>query len=164
MPGSVSHVRPVARGCAGPPTRSCVACSARMGIRADRPLQRGHWGSPGAVEPRASVSGREITSSAVPMDNRGRRPEMHETTTAGDAVVLVEGQRDRYAEETLARRGGRVLAMNGASFIGHFLDRYGPRGLDVRLAGLFDAAEEGCFRRGLERAGLGPGDSRAGME
>jgi len=97
---------------------------------------------------------------------------MHETTTAGDAVVLVEGLSDRYAVETLARRRGRdldaegvrVLAMKGATNIGHFLDRYGPRGLDVRLAGLYDAAEEGCFRRGLERAGLGPGDSRAGME
>lgn len=99
---------------------------------------------------------------------------MHETTTAGDAdaVVLVEGLSDRYAVETLARRRGRdldaegvrVLAMKGATNIGHFLDRYGPRGLDVRLAGLYDAAEEGCFRRGLERVGLGPGDSQVGME
>jgi hypothetical protein len=36
--------------------------------------------------------------------------------------------------------------------------------LDVRLAGLVDAAEEGSFRRGLERAGLGSGLTRAGME
>jgi hypothetical protein len=82
------------------------------------------------------------------------------------AVVLVEGLSDRYALETLARRRGRdldaervhVLAMKGATNIGHFLDRYGPRGLGVRLAGLYDAAEERCFRRGLERAGLGPGE------
>ena len=32
------------------------------------------------------------------------------------------------------------------------------------LAGLYDAAEENDFRRGLERAGLGSGLSRAGME
>ena len=86
------------------------------------------------------------------------------------AVVLVEGLSDRYALEALARRRGRdldaegvrVLAMKGATNIGHFLDRYGPRGLDVRLAGLYDAAEEGCFRRGLERAGLEPGSPRRG--
>jgi hypothetical protein len=101
---------------------------------------------------------------------------MRETTTAGDAgayaVVLVEGLSDRYALETLARRRGRdldaegvrILAMKGATNIGHFLDRYGPGGLGVRLAGLYDAAEEGYFRRGLQRAGLGPGESPAEME
>lgn len=88
------------------------------------------------------------------------------------AVILVEGMSDRYALEVLARRRGRdleaegvlVVAMKGATNIGHFLDLYGPDGLDVRLAGLYDAAEEGCFRRGLERAGLGVGLARAGME
>ena len=40
----------------------------------------------------------------------------------------------------------------------------GPRGLGVRLAGLCDAAEEGYFRRALERAGLGSGMSRADRE
>jgi hypothetical protein len=32
------------------------------------------------------------------------------------------------------------------------------------VAGLYDAAEEGCFRRGLERAGLLPGKTHIGME
>jgi hypothetical protein len=41
---------------------------------------------------------------------------------------------------------------------------FGPRGLDVRLAGLCDAAEEGDFRRDLERAGLGSKLTRADME
>ncbi|GAB2824662.1 hypothetical protein GCM10027176_31480 [Actinoallomurus bryophytorum] len=98
------------------------------------------------------------------------------TTMAGDAdaygvIILVEGLSDLYALETLARRRGRdldaegvrVLAMKGATNIGHFLDHYGPRGLRARLAGLYDAAEEGCIRRGLERAGLGPG-SQVEME
>jgi hypothetical protein len=79
------------------------------------------------------------------------------------AVVLVEGTSDQSALEALARRRGRVLdadgiavvPIGGAQAIGRFLDRYGPRGLDVRLAGLCDAAEEGDFRRALERAGLG---------
>jgi predicted ATP-dependent endonuclease of OLD family len=80
------------------------------------------------------------------------------------AVVLVEGLSDRSALETLAERRGRaldaegivVLAMGGASNIGHFLNRFGPPGLDLRLAGLYDEAEVGYFRRGLERTGLLP--------
>jgi hypothetical protein len=54
--------------------------------------------------------------------------------------------------------------MGGATNVARFVDRFGPRGLGVRLAGLCDAAEEGHFRRALERAGLGSGLSRAGME
>ena len=53
--------------------------------------------------------------------------------------------------------------MGGATNIGHFLDRYGPRGLDIPVAGLCDAGEEGDFRRGLERAGLGSDLNRAGF-
>jgi hypothetical protein len=88
------------------------------------------------------------------------------------AVILVEGGSDQAALEALAERRGRPLgaqgisiaAMGGATNIGRFLARLGPRGLGVRLAGLCDAAEEGYFRRALERAGLGSGLSRAGME
>lgn len=87
------------------------------------------------------------------------------------AVVLVEGLSDRVALEVLARRRGRnleregvrVVAMSGATNIGHYLDRYGPRGLDVEIAGLYDSAEERFFRQGLERAGLGVPPSRAGL-
>jgi hypothetical protein len=87
-------------------------------------------------------------------------------------VILVEGMSDRAALEALARRrrrslaaeGVAIVAMGGATNIGRFLDRYGPRGLGVRVAGLCDAAEEGCFRRALEQAGLGPGPSRADLE
>jgi hypothetical protein len=87
-------------------------------------------------------------------------------TTGVDAraVVLVEGLSDRSALEALAERRGRtleaegvaVVPMGGASNIGHFLDRFGPRGRDLRLAGLYDEAEVGYFRRALERAGLLP--------
>jgi hypothetical protein len=81
------------------------------------------------------------------------------------AVVLVEGVSDRCALEALAERRGRSLAlegvsivpMGGATNIGHFLERLGPHGLDLRLSGLYDEAEEGYIRRGLERAGLGSG-------
>jgi hypothetical protein len=54
--------------------------------------------------------------------------------------------------------------MGGATNISSFLDLFGPRGLDVRLAGLCDAGEEGDFRRALERAGLSSNLSRADME
>jgi hypothetical protein len=88
------------------------------------------------------------------------------------AVVLVEGVSDQLALEALAKRRGRRLAAEGISIvpiggsknIKTFLDQFGPQGLNVRLAGLYDAAEEGDFRRGLERAGLGYNLSRAGME
>jgi hypothetical protein len=88
------------------------------------------------------------------------------------AAVLVEGESDRLAVEALARRRGRdlgaesvaVVPMGGSKNINRFLDRYGPVGLDLRLAGLCDAREEGDFRRALERAELGRDISRAGME
>jgi hypothetical protein len=54
--------------------------------------------------------------------------------------------------------------MGGAGNLRSFLELFGPGGLDVRLAGLCDAREEGDFRRGLERAGLGSDLSRADME
>jgi hypothetical protein len=78
------------------------------------------------------------------------------------AVVLVEGTSDQVALHTLAARRGRdldaegvaIVPMGGAQSIGRFLARYGPRGLDVRLAGLCDAGEEREFRRALDRAGV----------
>jgi hypothetical protein len=86
--------------------------------------------------------------------------------------VLVEGSSDQVALEALAERRGRALAaegvavvpMGGARNIRRFLELFGPRGLDRRLAGLCDAGEEGDFRRGLEWAGLGANLGRAEME
>jgi hypothetical protein len=87
-------------------------------------------------------------------------------------AVLVEGISDRNAVEALADRRGRDLAaegvsvvpIGGAQAIGRFLARYGPGGMNLRLAGLCDAAEEPEFRRGLERAGLGSDLTRSDME
>ena len=86
--------------------------------------------------------------------------------------MLVEGTSDRVALEALAERRGRdlgadgvsIVSIGGAQAIARFLDLYGPRGRDVRLAGLCDAAEENEFRRGLERAGFGSYLTRAEME
>ncbi len=85
------------------------------------------------------------------------------------AVVLVEGNSDRIAVETLAVRRGRdlvaegvaVVAMGGAQAIGRVLREYGP---EVRFAGLCDAGEEREFLRALERAGFGDDLSRDGLE
>ena len=87
------------------------------------------------------------------------------------AVVLVEGLSDKCAVEALAERRGRdlraeqiaVVPIGGAQAIGQFLDLFGP-GQDVRLAGICDAGEEGDFRLGLERAGLGERLTRTAME
>jgi hypothetical protein len=87
-------------------------------------------------------------------------------------VILVEGVSDQLALEALARRRGRdldaegvaVVPMAGSKNIGTFLERFGPRGMDLGLGGLCDAAEEGDFRRGLERAGLGADLGLAEME
>jgi hypothetical protein len=86
--------------------------------------------------------------------------------------VLVEGISDQLALEVLAQRRGRnldaegisIVPMGGSKNIGGLLDLFGPQGFDVRLAGLCDAAEEGDFQRGLERAGLGSQLARADME
>ncbi|MGO8959343.1 MAG: TOPRIM nucleotidyl transferase/hydrolase domain-containing protein [Streptosporangiaceae bacterium] len=88
------------------------------------------------------------------------------------AVVLVEGMSDQLALEVLARRRGRdlaadgvaVIAMHGATNLGRHLERYGPGGLNVKLAGLCDAAEEDYFGRALRRVGIGAGASGAAME
>jgi hypothetical protein len=86
-------------------------------------------------------------------------------------VVLVEGVSDRVAVQAMAARRGRDLAgegvgvvpMGGARSIGRYLRLFGPGGLDLTLAGLCDAGEEGDVRRGLERAGLGANLDRADM-
>jgi hypothetical protein len=91
---------------------------------------------------------------------------------AARAVVLVEGISDQLAVEALAVRRGRdlggegvrVVPIGGAQAIAGFLDRFGPQGLELRLAGLCDAAEERHFQRGLTRAGFGSDLDRTATE
>src|SRR5580704_15456426 len=72
------------------------------------------------------------------------------------AVVLVEGMSDQAAVQTLAERAGRdlraegifVVAMGGATNIGHFVALFGPGGFGVRLAGLCgQGGRHDCRRR-----------------
>jgi hypothetical protein len=89
-----------------------------------------------------------------------------------NAVVLVEGISDQRALTTLATRRGRdlgaegvsVVPIGGAHAIVPYLERLGPRGAGVRLAGLCDIGQEGTFRRALERAGMGTDLTRDDME
>lgn len=86
--------------------------------------------------------------------------------------MLVEGVSDQLAVTTLAARRGRdlreegivVVPMQGATNIGHFLQRYGPNGLNLGLAGLCDAAEMRFYQKGFARAGLGAVADRDGLE
>lgn len=90
--------------------------------------------------------------------------------TTPRAVVLVEGNSDRAALCALAERRGRdlaaegveVVAMGGITNARAFASRYGPQGLGLPLAGLYDAAEEGWLRHGLASAGLGAGLAAGG--
>jgi hypothetical protein len=78
--------------------------------------------------------------------------------SAVGTVVLVEGESDKAAVEALARRRGRdlategvaVVAMGGATNIGHAVAHYGPDGLGLRIACLCDAGEEAFLRRRLD--------------
>jgi hypothetical protein len=95
-------------------------------------------------------------------------------TEARDAttVVLVEGLSDRIALEVLAERQGRslradgtfVVPTGGAMNFARHLGIFGPHGLDVRLAGLYDSPVEDRIRRNLETAGIGHGDRQERLE
>ncbi len=88
-----------------------------------------------------------------------------------DVVVLVEGVSDLIVLDVLAARRGldlrdagiAIVPMGGATNIGRFVDLFGPRGLDLRLAGLCDASEEQHIARSLMRAGLGSRLDREGL-
>ena len=79
---------------------------------------------------------------------------------APDAVVLVEGLSDRAAVQAVARKTGRkledegiaIVPMGGATNIRRFLTTFGPRGRDVRIAVLCDAAESAYFAQALTAA------------
>ena len=87
-------------------------------------------------------------------------------------VVLVEGLSDQIAVEVLADRQGRRLRADGTFVVpaggytnfARLLAKFGPSGRDARLAGLYDSPVEERIRRSLETAGIGQGDSQAGLE
>ena len=88
------------------------------------------------------------------------------------AAIFVEGESDREALEALARRrhrdleseGVAIASMGGAHAVGRFLEMYGPQGLNVRLAGLYDAGEEPEVARALGIGDPPAASSRAAVE
>ena len=82
-------------------------------------------------------------------------------------LVLVEGESDRLALETLAVRleadlaaaGAAVVSMGGVTNLRHHLAALALEPEPRRVLGLFDAAEVAYVRRAVDDAGLGrPGD------
>jgi len=73
-------------------------------------------------------------------------------------VVLVEGESDRIAIETLAIRRGRDFAAEGVAVVpiggAQALERALRGHGDARVAGLYDIGERAAVLRGLERAGV----------
>jgi hypothetical protein len=87
-------------------------------------------------------------------------------------VVLVEGQSDAMAVDTFANRLGRdlelehisIVPVGGATSVRRFLEPFGPAGLDLRLSGLVDAAEERFFRQAVQGSDRHPELTRDEME
>jgi hypothetical protein len=85
-------------------------------------------------------------------------------------VILVEGESDKAAVETLAARLGRDLAADGVSVVAmggagnalRYATTYARTG--VLLAGMYDVGEMREFRRALEGSGMGPIDTHEEME
>lgn len=84
-------------------------------------------------------------------------------------VLLVEGASDAAAlhgvaallDRSLSDEGVEIVAMGGATNVGRHLAVLPP---GVAVGGLYDAAEERFFRRGLERAGFGRVRDRTDLE
>ena len=92
-----------------------------------------------------------------------------EAAARAGTVIIVEGQSDKVALETLAQRrasgnagaGVVIMAIGGAHAIGRFLVTWRRERSEVVLRGLCDEREEPDFRRALERVGIGRDLDRA---
>ncbi len=107
----------------------------------------------------------ELAALLADGHSRTRATELVIERAVADAVdattvVLLEGVSDQIALEVVASRLGRTLRdegvaivpMGGATNIGRFLSLFGRSERDVRLAGLYDVAEEPHFLRALGSA------------
>ena len=119
--------------------------------------QRPPGGAPGNGRGRTPSPTRRETRLTA---SRGAPP--NGSVTPPRTVVLVEGNSDRVALQALAGRQGRDLAADGVDVIPMhgvtntraFASRYGPGGLGIPLAGLYDLPAEAILQRGLAAAGL----------
>jgi hypothetical protein len=117
------------------------------------------------------IAGSPFTGRPDVVDVAGVRVDLAGARQAR-RIVLVEGGSDQAALEVLAQRRGLALgpgglcivAMGGATGIGHFVRLLGPRGLNIPLGGLCDADQEDYVRAALQQGGLSPAVSRAQLE
>lgn len=87
-------------------------------------------------------------------------------------IVLAEGISDMLALTTLAQRLGldlsakriAIVAMGGATNVGHFVDILSPYRRQVNITGLCDVGETYLFRRALERAKFASNVARSDLE
>jgi hypothetical protein len=88
------------------------------------------------------------------------------------AAVLVEGTSDVLAVRAVAERRGldldglrvALVPMGGATNARRHVELLGPSGLGVRLAGLYDAAQEPVLRRAVAGLGAPSGPGLSGLE
>lgn len=117
-----------------------------------------------------AVTGEVMGGDGAILSDEIERAE--EAGAAAKSVILVEGVSDQRAIQVLAARQGRdlerdgvaIIPIAGATNIVRFLQLLGPRGYDVKLAGLCDEAEEPAFRAAFGEAGMGAGLDRVAME
>jgi hypothetical protein len=89
-----------------------------------------------------------------------------------ESMILVEGDSDRVAVETVAARLGRdfgavgvtVTATGGITNFRRFVTKWVAEGGDVRMAGLYDAGEEHVVARALTDVGLTSNPDRRSLE
>jgi hypothetical protein len=119
---------------------------------------------------RLEIVGTSATTSVI---RTGSRPRSRSTAVIGEAgsvhagasmtrraVILVEGDSDRIALETLAARlghdlpteGVEIVAMDGVTNVGSYVARFAA---NVNLTVLCDERESPMVRRAAERAGVG---------
>ncbi|MFZ0013698.1 MAG: TOPRIM nucleotidyl transferase/hydrolase domain-containing protein [Acidimicrobiia bacterium] len=116
------------------------------------------------------IDGHEGSSTAAVLKRALARAVL--AVEARNTVILVEGMSDQAAVETLALQQGRdlaqervsVLAVGGVTNFARFVELLGPHGHALRLAGLYDVAEEPQVESALSAGGLGRGHDRLGLE
>jgi predicted ATPase len=104
---------------------------------------------------RRQAGGANVARTIGLNDADAKRLARHTTPHAADAffartVILVEGLSDLLVIKTLAGRQGRdldaegvsIVPLGGARLFEIYLHLFGARGLDLRVAGLVDNAEE----------------------
>lgn len=106
-----------------------------------------------------------MSDIAAALQTAVRHAGLRVAASGGDLrrLLVVEGESDLQVLETLARRLGRdldgegwaIVALGGATNLGHLLRAVAEADPTIVVRGLFDADQEQAFRWHLRVAGLG---------